>query len=169
MHHAISISELKLDLQSGNAKFGSKSAIFFVPCDLEISWMSLKNNRAPLLCYVKRCASCRSHRWLETGVIVEKRPIQVNNCNFFVTCDLEIWRMTLKNNRAPLPYYVKLCASFHGHMWIQNWSYVWKRLNCFFYLCDLDLWPLTSTCCTCITSVNVNNPWKFHDDTMKGT
>ena len=26
---------------------------FFSPCDLEIWWMTLKNNRAPLLCYFK--------------------------------------------------------------------------------------------------------------------
>ena len=26
---------------------------FFVPCDLDIWWMTLKNNRAPLICYFK--------------------------------------------------------------------------------------------------------------------
>ena len=49
MHHSVAIGEFKLKLQSGNAQFGSKLAIFF-PCDLEIWWMTLKNNRAPLLC-----------------------------------------------------------------------------------------------------------------------
>ena len=48
------IGEFKLQLQSGNAQFGSKSA-FFVPCDLEIWRMTLKNNRTPLLCYFKLC------------------------------------------------------------------------------------------------------------------
>ena len=48
MYHFKSISEVKLELQSGNAQFGSKLA-FFVPCDLKISWMTSKNNRAPLL------------------------------------------------------------------------------------------------------------------------
>ena len=47
VHHFIAIIEFKLELQSGNAQFGSKSAIF-VPCDLEISWMPSKNNRAGL-------------------------------------------------------------------------------------------------------------------------
>ena len=42
-----SIGEFKLKLQSRNAQFGSKSAIFFVLCDLEIWWMTLENNRAP--------------------------------------------------------------------------------------------------------------------------
>ena len=31
---------------------------------------------------------------------------------FLEPCDLEIWRMTLKNNRAPLLWYFKLCAAF---------------------------------------------------------
>ena len=38
---------------------------------------------------------------------------------FLEPCDLEIWRMTLKNNRAPLLSNIKLYASFHHHMWIQ--------------------------------------------------
>ena len=38
MYHFVAIDEFKLELQSGNAQVGSKSAIFlfFVPCDLEI-------------------------------------------------------------------------------------------------------------------------------------
>ena len=33
-----------------------------------------------------------------------------SNRQFFRPCDLEIWWMTSKNNRAPLLYYIKLCA-----------------------------------------------------------
>ena len=84
-------------------------------CDLEI-----KNNRAPLLCYLKRCASFRSHQWIQTGVKVRKRPIWVKMDDFFVLCDLEIWRMTMKNNRAPLQYHIIHCVSFHRHIWIQT-------------------------------------------------
>ena len=47
--------------------------------------------------------------------------------------------MTLKDNRAPLSY-MKLCASFHHHMWIQTGVTVRKRLNGH-DLCNLDLWP----------------------------
>ena len=36
--------------------------------------------------------------------------------------------MTLKNNRAPLLCYFKLCAAFCSHWWIQTWVTVWKRL-----------------------------------------
>ena len=46
---------------------------FFRPCDLEIRWMTLENNRAPLLCYVKLCAAFRSHCWIQTGVTIRKR------------------------------------------------------------------------------------------------
>ena len=73
VHHFIAICEIKMKLQSGNTKFWSKSAIFFVPCDLEILQMTLKNNRAPLLCYFKLCASFHSHLWIQNGVTVRKR------------------------------------------------------------------------------------------------
>ena len=114
VHHFVTIGELKLELQSGNAQSGSNSTVFravwpwnlmddlqqgksegfdscdrpsnlkldpnrqfFRPCDREIWWMTSKNNRAPLLCYFKLCASFRSHWWIPTGVTVRKRPIWV--------------------------------------------------------------------------------------------
>ena len=47
---------------------------------------------------------------------------------FFNLCDLEIWWMTLKNYRAPLLLgYIKLCASFQSHRWIQTGVTVRKR------------------------------------------
>ena len=46
---------------------------------------------------------------------------------FLEPCDLEIWRMTFKNNRAPLLCYFKLCAAFHTHWWIQTGVTVRKR------------------------------------------
>ena len=153
---------------------------FLEPCDLEIWRMTFKNNRAPLLCYLKLYASFRSHRWIQAGVTVRKCPIWVKIDDFFsrVTlkfdvwpwktighlfyatssfvhhsvaigdfklelqsatlnlgqiwrflepCDLEIWRMTSKNNRAPLQCYFKLCASFCSHWWIQTGVTVRKR------------------------------------------
>ena len=48
---------------------------------------------------------------------------------FLEPCDLEIWRMTLKNNRAPLLSNIKLYASFHHHIWIQTGVTVRKRLS----------------------------------------
>ena len=36
------------------------------------------------------------------------------------------WWMTLKNNRAPLLFYFKLCGSFCSHWWIQTGVTVWN-------------------------------------------
>ena len=91
-------------------------------CDLAVWRMTLKNNRAPLPCYFKLCASFRSHWWIQTGVTVRK---QIRR--FLEPCDLAIWLMTLKNNRAPLPCYFKICASFRSHWWIQTEVTVRKR------------------------------------------
>ena len=57
--------------------------------------------------------------------------------------DLEIWRMTLKNNRAPLLSNIELYASFHHHMWIQTGVTVRKRLSWVVTSVTLifDLWP----------------------------
>ena len=54
----------------------------FVPCDLEIWWMTLENNRASLLCCFKLCATFHSHRWIQNGVTVRKRPIWVKFDDF---------------------------------------------------------------------------------------
>ena len=42
------------------------------------------------------------------------------NQRFSVPCDLKIWWMTLKINRTPFLCYIKLCASFQSHRWIQT-------------------------------------------------
>ena len=65
----------------------------FVPCDLEIWWMTLENNRAPLLCCFKLCATFHSHRWIQTGVAVRKRPIWVKFDDFLsrVTLPFDAW------------------------------------------------------------------------------
>ena len=140
---------------------------FLKPCNLEIWKMTLQNNRAPLLCYFKLCASFHTHWWIQIWVTVRKHSIRVksNDClscvtskfygwpstrqiwgiwklqpayrpetpNLgqnrwcFVPCDLEIWWMTLKNNRASLVCCFKLCATFHSHRWIQTGVTVRKR------------------------------------------
>ena len=68
VHYFTVISEFKLEFKSGNGQIGSKSAIFFVPCDLEIWQITLKNNRAPLLCYFKLCASFHNHCPFARGI-----------------------------------------------------------------------------------------------------
>ena len=105
--------------------------------------MTLKNNRAPLLCYFKLCASFCSHWWIQTGVTVRKHPNWVKIGDFFYPCDLEISRMTLKNNRAPLLSNIKLYAPFHHQMWIRTGVTIRKRLSWVMTSVTLtfDLWP----------------------------
>ena len=50
-----------------------------------------------------------------------------SNRQFFRPCDCEIWWMTSKNNRALFLYYVKLCASFPIHWWIETGFTVQKH------------------------------------------
>ena len=123
VHHFKSIGEFKLELQSPETLNSGRNWQYFVPCDLEIWWMNLESNsmnRAPLLHYTKLCASFQIYRRSQTWVTVRKRSIWVKISDFFVPRDLEIRCMTLKNNRAPLLYYIKLCISFQSHGWIQT-------------------------------------------------
>ena len=103
--------------------------------------MTLKEKRAPLLCCYKLCASFHSHQWIQTGVTVWKHPIWVKINVFFVLCDLEIWPMTLKNNRASFLCYFKLCALFRWNWWIKTWVTVWKHLIWVKIDIFLAMWP----------------------------
>ena len=121
---------------------------FFVPHDLEIRWMTLKNNRAPLLYYIKLCVAFQSHWHIETGVTVWKHSIRVKIGNFLSRMTLKNWCMTLKNNRATLLYYTKLCASFQIHWWSQTWVTAskrssWVKIGDFLSRVTLkiDVWP----------------------------
>ena len=85
---------------------------FFEPCDLEIWRMTLKNNRAPPLCYFKLCASFRSHWWIQTGVTVQKRPIWVKFDDF-----LSLWPWPLTSD-------LDLLHGHHFGPWTSLWSLV---------------------------------------------
>ena len=85
------------DRPSNLTEIGFKSLI----CQPQWPWNLMgdlkkkyKKNRAPLLYYVKLSASFQIYWWIETGVTVWKRPIQVKIGDFFVPCDLEIGWMT---------------------------------------------------------------------------
>ena len=97
--------------------------------------VAAKSNRAPLLCCFKLCASYESHRQIKTQVTVRIAATGLVilfkldlNRRFFSPCDLEIWWMTPKNNRAPFLCYLKLFTSFRSHWWIQTGVTVQKRL-----------------------------------------
>ena len=66
---------------------------FFSPRDLEIWCMTSKNNRAPLLYYIKLCVSFQIHRWIQTEVTVRKRSIRVKIGDFLfcVTLKFDGW------------------------------------------------------------------------------
>ena len=106
VHHFIAISEFKLELQSRNAQFTSNC---FVPCDLEIWQMTLKNNRAPLLCHFKIWASFCSHLWIQTGITVRKCPNYGKIC--FDLCDFDLWPLTLT-----------ICMDITPENFMMDWS-----------------------------------------------
>ena len=128
VQHFIAIGELKLELLSGNAQFGSNS-------------MTLKNNRAPLLCYFKLYASFRSHRWIQAGVTVRKRPIWVKIDDFFsrVTLQFDVWPWKTIGH---LFYAASSCV--HDFIAICEFKLELKSpetAKLGVDLCDLDLWP----------------------------
>ena len=90
----------------------------FVPCDIEMWWRTWKNNRVPLLCYIKLSLSFQSHGWIQTGVTDQKYSIQVKIGGF---CPMgpgnltDDWLKTIGHLSN-----IKLWASFHYHMWIQT-------------------------------------------------
>ena len=115
---------------------------FFSLCDLEIWWMTLKKNRAPLLYHIQLCPSFQSHWWIQTGVTVQKRSIQVKIWDF-LSC------VTFKKNKTSLLYHVKFCASFQSHRWIQTWVTIRKRsigvkIENFLVPGELEIWRMTS-------------------------
>ena len=73
---------------------------FFVPLYLEIKWITLKNNRASLLYYIKLCASFQSHEWIQSQVAVRKCPIWVQIDKFLphVTLKFAGWLSKTKGH-----------------------------------------------------------------------
>ena len=119
---------------------------FFSPYDLGIWWITSKNNRTPLLYYIKCIISNPSVK--SNWSYSPKTLGSGQNWRLFVPCDLEIRQMTLKNIRAPLLCYFKLCASFRSHWWIQTGvtirkRLIWVKIDDFFSRVTLkfDGWP----------------------------
>ena len=129
---------------------------FLEPCDLEIWRMTLKNNRAPLLCYFKLCAAFRSHWCIQTGVTVRKRPIWSNSTIFRAVWP---WNLTdhLEKQWGTSPKQHQAICIISSSYVNSNWSYRPETVTLGCDLCDLDLWPLTLTFCMDITFVIGNN------------
>ena len=139
VHYFKPICEFKLVLQSGNAHFGSKPTIF-VPCDLEIWQMTLKNNSALLLCCFKLTASFHTQLRIQTGVTVRKRPIWVKIGDFL--CPLWPSNLTydLQKQKGTSSMLLQALYLICHHMWIQT---VRKRFSWVltFVTLTFDLWP----------------------------
>ena len=142
MYHFIAIGQFKLELQSGNTQFWSKSTIF-------LSRATLKFDRWPwkTIGHLFYATSSSVHHII--AICEFKLELQSGNAQF-VPRDLEIRRMTLKNNRTHLLCFYKLCASFHSHLWIQTETGVpvrkrpiWVKIGDFFVPCDLAIWWMT--------------------------
>ena len=99
---------------------------FFSPCDLEIWWMTSKNNRALLLYKVKLCASFQFHQWIQTGVTVRKPSIRVKIGEFGPAW---LWNLTndLEKIKGTSSILHLVCASFKSHGWIQTGVSIRKR------------------------------------------
>ena len=118
---------------SPEALNSGRNGPFFLSCDHEISRMTL--NKANLRDLIAA-----------TGLVILLKFDVIHR--FLSPCDLEIWCITLENNRAPLLYYIKLCASFHTHWWFQisvtvRKRSIWVKIDDFFSRVTLkfDGWP----------------------------
>ena len=133
--------EFKLESQSGNTQI----SIF-------MSRVTLKFDRWPwkIIGHLIYAASSFVHHLtaiceFKIWVTVRKRPIWVKISDFLNPCGLEIWRMTLKNNRTPHLCYHKLWSSFHSHLFSPTWVTVpkrpiWVKIGNF-----LPVWPWNLT------------------------
>ena len=155
--------------------------MFFVPCDLEISRMILRDNKAPLLCYFKlMMTSSNGNIFRITGPLCEEftchRWIPLTKAS-----DVELWGFFIcaLNKRLSKQWHgwwfetpscslwcqCNVCAYFRSHLWIQTGVLIrispnWGKIC--YDLCDLDLWPLTFR-------MDVTFVHFVHDNTMTGT
>ena len=102
--------------------------------------MALKNNRAPLLCCFKLCASFHSHLWIQTGVTVRKRPNWVRMDNFLAVWPGNMTNDLEKQQGTSSQQHQALCIISLPYV-NTNWSYSPETAKWGHDLCDLDLWP----------------------------
>ena len=118
VYHFVPIGEFKLELQYGNAQFGSNSTIFRAvrPWNLTDD-LEKQKGTSPML--LQALCSILYPLVNSNWSYSPETPNLGEIWRFLELCDLEIWQMTFKNNRAPLLCYLKLCAAFYSHWWIQ--------------------------------------------------
>ena len=99
--------------------------------------------------HISYAASSFVHHFIAIGIF--KLEFESGIARLVIFCPVWSWKLTddLKNNRASLLYYVKLCASFQIHQWSQTWVTVRKRsirikIGGFFLSCvtlEFGGWP----------------------------
>ena len=110
--------------------------------------MTLKYNRAPLLYYIKLCASFQTHWWIQSGVTVQKCSIWVK-IGDFLPC------LTLKFDGWPwktIRHLFFATSSFVNHFkTIGEFKLEWHSRNAqfgsksaIFVPCDLEIWWMIS-------------------------
>ena len=142
VQHLVAIGEFKPELQSRNVQSGPKSMIFLAvwPCNLTDD-LEKQKGTSPKHC---QAICIISSSYVNSNLSYSPETPNLGQIGRFLEpCDLEIWRITLKNNRAPLLSIIKLYVSFHHHMWIQTGVTVRKRLGWVLTSVTLtfDLWP----------------------------
>ena len=121
----------------------------FESCDRPIVrkrtiWVKIGDvfNRASLLCYFKLCAPFQRHRWIQTGITVQKHPIWVKIDDFFLS------RVTLKFDGRPLkaigPLSYATSSSLHHFIVIGDFKLELQSGNCQVGFWHLQPWPLIS-------------------------
>ena len=109
-----------------------------------------KNNRTPLPYYLKLCVSFQSHRWIQTGVTVRKRPIRVKIGDLLshLTLKFDRWpRKTIGHlfyaTSSFLHYFIVICEF---RLELQSGNAQFGSKLTFFLSCftlKFDRWPWT--------------------------
>ena len=123
---------------------------FFSPYDLEIRWLTLKNNRAPLLDYLKLCASFHSYRSIQTGYSLEM-PKSGQNQWFFVSLSQNAAKMRKINRPWPQSNQFRRWSRYICNYQISGHSsHVFSRkcpetpnLTSFLASMKLEIWQMT--------------------------
>ena len=144
--------------------------------------MTLKNNRAPFLCYFKFCASFRTLWWIQPWVTVRKRPIwvKINDVLSSVTFKLDVWPW-----KKIAHFFYDTWNSVHHFNAIGKFKLKLKSANAQFgskSMIFLDVWPRNFTDdpekqwgtssmllqALCIISYPlVNSNWSYSPETPK--
>ena len=69
---------------------------------------------------IKPRLSCLNKLYQSVWQKKKGKSDSANDGRFFVLRDLEIWWLTLTNISAPLLFYIKFCAAFESHWYIQT-------------------------------------------------